>query len=141
MFQQALEYESEQAGKEEVARDTVELAVWEKLQLTAETQAELQGLSLLFSFPHPLSTSHSLSLTYPLSTSRSLSLSTLTSSLPLALSLSLTPSLPLALSHSLSPSPPLYLSLSLTLSLTSHSTILLRHPSFVTSLLIERAEQ
>ena len=69
MFQQALEYESEQAGKEEVARDTVELAVWEKLQLASETQAELQGLSLPLSLPHPLSTS---ALPHPLSTSRSL---------------------------------------------------------------------
>lgn len=44
MLKQATDYENEQAGKEEVDHEMVEKAMWEKLRLARDTQAELQGL-------------------------------------------------------------------------------------------------
>ena len=44
LLQQALQYEGEVAGREEVTHEMVEEALWEKLQLSRDTEAELQGL-------------------------------------------------------------------------------------------------
>ena len=44
MLQQAMQYENNQASREEVAQEMVEEAMWEKLQLAKDTQMELQGL-------------------------------------------------------------------------------------------------
>ena len=43
LVQQATQYEREQADKEEISQEMVEEAMWEKLQLARDTQAELQG--------------------------------------------------------------------------------------------------
>lgn len=45
LLEQALQYESEQATKEEVSQEVVEEALWEKLQLTKDAETELKGLS------------------------------------------------------------------------------------------------
>lgn len=48
MLRQALEYESQQAEKEEVTAETVERALWEKLQLARDMDTELEGWPFLY---------------------------------------------------------------------------------------------
>lgn len=43
LFKQAVRYEQDQAGREEVSQEMVEEALWEKLQLARDIETHLQG--------------------------------------------------------------------------------------------------